>query len=176
MVQVQNGDEQALALLMERWRKPLYSFLHHRVGDAADDLFQESFLRLVRARQRYDPSRRFSTWLFQISNNLCRDRWRRLSARDRAHEAFRNELLATQGEGGGGGEMRSDESAVLRAQLFALPERLREVLVLRYFFDQSEAEIARVLDIPRGTVKSRAHAALKALRAALAGQQREAVE
>ena len=80
---VQAGDPQALAALIDRWRAPLYAFLWRRVGDGADDLFQESWIRVSRARDRFDRSRRFSTWLFQIANNLCRDRWRRQGARAR---------------------------------------------------------------------------------------------
>ena len=81
MVRVQAGDEGALAALMDRYKGPLYGFLNRRVGDAAaDDLFQESWLRVVRARDRFDPRRRFSTWIFQIANNLCRDRGRRRAA------------------------------------------------------------------------------------------------
>src|SRR5262245_13262975 len=91
MVRVQAGDSEALAALIERYRGPLYAFLWRRAGDGADDLFQESWIRVSRARDRFDRSRRFSTWLFQIANNLCRDRWRRLDARRRAFDALREE-------------------------------------------------------------------------------------
>ena len=163
MVLVQAGDEGALATLMDRYKGPLYGFLNRRVGDAAaDDLFQESWLRVVRARDRFDPRRRFSTWIFQIANNLCRDRWRR-----RAVEVRHLESLAQDRAGGSEGtavasvELRLD----MRQRLDALPERLREVLVLRYYQQLPERDIAEILGIPRGTVKSRLHAAVKALRA-----------
>ena len=163
MVRVQAGDEGALAALMDRYQGPLYGFLNRRVGDAAaDDLFQESWLRVVRARDRFDPRRRFSTWIFQIANNLCRDRGRR-----RAVEARHLESLA---------QSQRDEPARaapppvelrldMRRRLDALPDRLREVLVLRYYQQLPERDIAEILGIPRGTVKSRLHAAVKALRA-----------
>ena len=93
MVRVQAGDPQALSALIDRWRGPLYAFLWRRAGDGADDLFQESWIRVARARDRFDRSRRFSTWLFQIANNLCRDRWRRQDARRRALDALREETL-----------------------------------------------------------------------------------
>ena len=161
MVQVQAGSDDALASLMTRWRGPLYAFLSRRVGDAADDIFQETWIRVVRARDRFDPKRRFSTWLFQISNNLCRDRWRRLSARGRALEAFTHESLATRSNMA---EPEVRERDVMRDRVLSLPERQREVLILRYYEDMSEAEIAETLGIPRGTVKSRLHTATKALR------------
>ena len=165
MVCVQAGDPQALAALIDRWRAPLYAFLWRRVGDGADDLFQESWIRVSRARDRFDRSRRFSTWLFQIANNLCRDRWRRLDARRRAHDALRDEAQARGQDRAAAPELPGEHR--LERQLERLPERLREVLVLRYYQDLGEAEIAEILDIPRGTVKSRLHAAVRAARALL---------
>src|SRR5512145_1398322 len=134
MVRVQAGDSEALAALVERYRGPLYAFLWRRAGDGADDLFQESWIRVARARDRFDRSRRFSTWLFQIANNLCRDRWRRLDARRRALDALRDETLATGRSAADPPALPAD--AALTRRLEALPERLREVLVLRYYQDQ----------------------------------------
>ena len=86
MERVQGGDDRALSERLERYRAPLFGFLARRLGDAAsaEDLFQETWLRVVRARARFDPQRRFSTWLFQIANNLCRDRFRRSGTERRA--------------------------------------------------------------------------------------------
>jgi RNA polymerase sigma-70 factor, ECF subfamily len=161
MARVQAGDESALAALIDRWRGPLYAFLWRRAGDGADDLFQESWIRVARARDRFDRTRRFSTWLFQIANNLCRDRWRRLDARRRAFDAFREETRVTAGDSAAP-TLPADTQ--LGERLAALPERLREVLVLRYYQDLGEAEIAEILGIPRGTVKSRLHSAVRAAR------------
>lgn len=161
MVRVQAGDPQALAALIDRWRGPLYAFLWRRAGDGADDLFQESWIRVARARDRFDSSRRFSTWLFQIANNLCRDRWRRLDARRRALDAYHAE---TRARGAGVSAPTLPPDTELARRIESLPERLREVLVLRYYHDRSEAEIAEILGIPRGTVKSRLHAAVRAAR------------
>ncbi len=162
MVQLQSGDETALAILMDRWKAPLFGFLNRRAGpDAADDLFQETWIRVVRARARFDPHRKFSTWMFQIANNLCRDLARRRSVRFRALDEGRNQA-----------EMRGHAQPEpvglkrdMQRRLDALPGRQREVLVLRYFHDLGEREIAEVLGIPRGTVKSRLHAAMASLRA-----------
>lgn len=161
MVRVQAGDSEALAALIERYHGPLYAFLWRRAGDGADDLFQESWIRVSRARDRFDRSRRFSTWLFQIANNLCRDRFRRGGTAARAR-AVLAEAPAPDAEDP---SLRID----LARRLAALPERLREVLVLRYYRDLGESEIAELLGIPAGTVKSRLHAALRALREAEAG-------
>jgi len=165
MVRVQAGDSQALAALIDRYRGPLYAFLWRRAGDGADDLFQESWIRVSRARDRFDRSRRFSTWLFQIANNLCRDRWRRLDARRRAFDGLREERRATGADRVAAPELPADGE--LMRMLEGLPDRLREVLVLRHYHDLGEAEIAEVLGIPRGTVKSRLHTAVRAARALL---------
>ena len=170
MVRVQAGDEAALEQLMARFQAPLYAFLSRRVGSAADDLFQETWIRVVRAADRFDPKRRFSTWMFQIANNLCRDRWRRLDARRRAHEGYRSERDATDEAPSVAPRDRALERTMDR-RLDALPDRLREVLILRYYHDFSEREIAEAVGVPTGTVKSRMHAAVKALRAIVAEEE-----
>jgi len=168
MVRLQAGDEAALEGLIDRWRAPLYGFLHRRIdASAVDDLFQETWLRVVRARARFDPRRRFSTWLFQIANNLCRDRYRRTGTIQRGQAALTEELGAA-----GRGSTPSPASHVdarldVERGLAALPDRLREVLILRHQRGMGEAEIAEALEIPRGTVKSRVHTAMRALRAVL---------
>jgi len=165
MERVQAGDTEALATLIDRYRGPLYAFLWRRAGEGADDLFQESWIRVSRARDRFDRNRRFSTWLFQIANNLCRDRWRRQGTRRRALDALGSELHATGADVAAAPALPPDRG-VLR-KLDALPDRLREVLILRHYHELGEAEIAEVLGIPRGTVKSRLHAAVRAARAVL---------
>jgi RNA polymerase sigma-70 factor (ECF subfamily) len=163
MKRVQTGDERALGELLDRYRAPLFGFLVRRIGDAvsAEDLFQETWLRVVRARARYDPQRRFSTWLFQIANNLCRDLFRRRGSENRAREVMRAAADIRP---------RQTASSVLDARLDVagrlarLPDRLRAVIVLRYFHQMPEREIAEVVGIRPGTVKSRLHSAVKMLR------------
>jgi RNA polymerase sigma-70 factor (ECF subfamily) len=164
MAQLQSGDERALAQLMQRYQGPLYGFLSRRVGSAADDIFQETWIRIVRARERFDTERRFAAWLYQIANNLCRDRYRRVDAMRRAVDSFRaeDETLREPAD-----EPAIGEGETMRARVLALPDRLREVLVLRYYEDMGEEEMSRVLRVPRGTIKSRLHAAVKALREGL---------
>ncbi|MDJ0788945.1 MAG: sigma-70 family RNA polymerase sigma factor [Myxococcota bacterium] len=162
MIQLQGGDETALAMLMDRYKAPVFGFLNKRVGpDDADDLFQETWIRVVRARNRFDPKRRFSTWLFQIANNLCRDLGRRRSVRRRALD---EQLAQAEQQPRSQAPPPVGERQDVMRRLDSLPGRLREVLVLRYYQDLQEGEIAEVLGIPRGTVKSRLHAATRALR------------
>jgi RNA polymerase sigma-70 factor (ECF subfamily) len=163
MVALQAGDERALEALMGRWKSPLYAFLSRRAGHAfADDLFQEAWLRVVRARDRFDPRRRFSTWLFQIANNLCRDRARRRDADARRRDAVAHEPAPAPPDPARRTEARLDAER----RLAVLPDHQREVMVLRYYHDLGEREMAELLGVPRGTVKSRLHAAVRALREA----------
>lgn len=155
MARVADGDSRALDALIDRWRERLFSFLlRRRARDRADDLFQETWLRVVRSHTSFDRNQRFSTWIFGIANNLCRDDARRAAVRARGVAPAVN----------GRNEPPVDLRLDVRRRLAALPDRLREVLVLRYFEDLGERDIAALVGIPAGTVKSRLHAAVRALR------------
>jgi RNA polymerase sigma-70 factor (ECF subfamily) len=172
MERVQSGPnaEAALELLFQRYQGRLFGFLIRRCGEAAtaEDLIQETWIRALRARDRYDPRRRFSTWLFQIANNLCRDRGRRREVERRGHQSMQQieAMEPTTTEATPHPRLRGERTE-MESLLDALPDRLREVVVLRYHQQLSEQEISRVAEIPKGTVKSRLHAAVRALRAAM---------
>lgn len=155
MALVARGDAVALETLYRRWERPLYQFLaRHTGGRDVDDLHQETWLRIVRASARFDPARRFSTWLFQIALNLCRD-WLRRPPPEPIDPAS---IPAEAAE-------RPDQDAALdvRRLLLALPDEQRAAVVLRYYHDLPEDEVAVILDVPRGTVKSRLHTAVRRL-------------
>jgi RNA polymerase sigma-70 factor (ECF subfamily) len=163
MLLLQRGDATAFERLLERYQRRLFGFLLRRApSQHAEDLFQETWLRVVRSRGSFDPARRFSTWLFQIANNLCRDGARRsaVEAKDRTRQQAE---LPSQGAAG---MTALDAKLDAQKRLAQLPESLREVLVLRYFEDLGEREIAEIVGVPPGTVKSRLHAAVRALRGA----------
>lgn len=161
MAAVARGDEGALGLLMERHGASLHGLLARLAGDGAtaDDLFQETWLRIVRSAPRFDPRRRFRPWAFRIATNLARDEHRR--RRVRLGEGQRRAEEERAPEAGDPAEARE-----VRERLQALPGHLREPLLLRYFGGLDEGEIAEALGIPRGTVKSRLHHAVARLRAA----------
>lgn len=154
---VAGGNEAALAALYHHYERPLHAFLTRYTGGRdVDDLVQETWLRVVRAAGRFDPARHFSTWLFQIALNLARD-WRRRPPAEPVDRDRTTTLAA------------SDPIAPLEAGLdarrllAALPETQRAVVILRHFHDLGEDEVAAILDIPRGTVKSRLHHAMARL-------------
>jgi RNA polymerase sigma-70 factor (ECF subfamily) len=151
------GEEPALRELLRRYERPLSSFLYRQTGGRdVEDLYQETWLRVVRHIRRFDPTRRFSTWLFQIAVNLCRD-WHRRAPPDVAPLGDEEAAPA---------ELGRREAALDAAALLArLPEAQRAVVILRYYHDLTEEEVAAILDCPKGTVKSRLHQALARLAA-----------
>lgn len=159
------GDGAALAELCSRWERPLYRFLHRAgAGDDADDLFQETWIRVVRAADRFDAERRFSTWLFQIALNLARDLGRR---------RVRVDVPSLTDPADDESTDRLERTLDAHRLLAALPEAQREVLLLRLFADRSEEECAEILGCPRGTVKSRFHHAVKRLGELARGREEE---
>ena len=157
---VGQGDEHALASLVERYAARIHAFLTRVTGDRddADDLLQDTWMRVARGARGFDTARLVRPWLYGIAANLARDLHRRRAVRLRAVQ---------QGNVGAGESAPTFRPALridMRERLARLPERLREVLLLRYFDGLDEAEMAEALGIPRGTVKSRLHGALRELR------------
>jgi RNA polymerase sigma-70 factor (ECF subfamily) len=177
----QQGEVGAFELLLRRHRAPLFTFLLRMLGDRekAEDLAQETFLRIVKGAQAWQQRARFQTWLFTIARNLCVDQ----SRRDRFRRA---DSLDAQGAPGSEGDepalidsvpsreldpSRGAESARLRPQLLAalesLPAEQREVFLLREQAGLPFKEIAELTSVNENTVKSRMRYALEGLRKAL---------
>ena len=152
------GNQAALQELLRRWDRPLFAFIARYTADAdVEDLRQETWLRVVGAADRFDPSRRFSTWLFAIALNLCRDFARRRPAPVLAP----TEVERVMGPQAPAGD--PEAARQVRRLLAELPETLRSAVILRYYHDLSEEQMAEVMDVPRGTVKSRLHHAVHRL-------------
>ena len=168
-----DGHVESLGLLAARYEGDLYGFLVRFVGDrqAAEDLFQETFLQVWRKRHQYDPRRAVRPWLFTIAANLARD-WLRREGRQRTlsldnrpagadcEGASFSDLLPADGETPLAALEREEQRQRVREAVDALPEHLRSVLVLAYYQHCKYREIAEILQIPVGTVKSRLHAAV----------------
>jgi RNA polymerase sigma-70 factor, ECF subfamily len=164
------GDEHAFAHLMRRWERPIQRLCARMTGDShrGQDLAQEVFVRVFARRKDYVPSGRFSTWLWRIALNLCHDELRRVQRR----AEFSLEGAAEQEDGNAALDLPSrepwpDDAAAageqgewVRRALRQLPEPYRTVLVLRHYEDLKFREIAEVLEVPEGTVKSRMAEAL----------------
>ena len=159
MTAVASGDETALAALIDRYAASVHAYLLRHSGnrDDADDLLQETWVRVARSAKRFDTARRFRSWIYGIATNLARDLFRRRMTRERALRDLAAHPPAASGAG-------SVDCGELREHIAELPENMRAVLLLRYYEEMSEAEMAEILDVPRGTIKSRLHAALRRLR------------
>jgi RNA polymerase sigma-70 factor (ECF subfamily) len=160
---VLGGDREAFALLVERYQKGLVTYIYHMVHhyDEALELCQEVFLKVFESLDRYDGQYKFSTWLYKIASNHTIDHLRRqhmttLSIQERQddpdmpdlplesatlnpHDAYRNKVLMEQ---------------VLMA-LDDLPPSYRQLILLRHFSFRSYEEMAKITNLPLGTVKNR---------------------
>ena len=162
VVRLAAGDQAALEALLRRWDRPLHAFVaRHTGGQDVEDLRQETWMRVVRSADRFQRDKKFSTWLFAIALNLCRDWLRRPPALPVPTDRIERALGAAEADSSPA-PLGADE---LDAQqlLAELPEQLRSAVVLRYYHDLSEQQMAEVLEVPRGTVKSRLHHAVRKL-------------
>ena len=161
-VRAARGDSQAMSILVRRYSRPLYSFIrrYHPDRDDCDDLFQETWFGVLSGIKGFDPERRFSTWLFQVALNRCRD----LARRSRTRSRFRaTERDAPRERDEDSMDEKLEASMVIQA-IEEMPARQKEVLLLRYYNGLSEAEVSEIVGCPRGTVKSRLHQAIKDIR------------
>jgi len=167
------GEEEAFAALVRRYERELFSFLLRFTGEAslAEDVFQDTFLQLHLSAASFDPDRRLKPWLFTIAANKARDamrrRYRRQAApldaaispedgRTRYADLMPSDVPAPE-ESLSNQETRQTVQTIVNE----MPENLRAVLLLSYFHDLPYKEIAEVLGVPLGTVKSRLHVAVK---------------
>lgn len=156
-----DDDPEAFALLVERWETPIQNLCTRMLGDAhrGEDLAQETFTRIFARRKDYEARAKFSTFLWRVALNLCYDELRKrerrrelsldgdldLSAEENASEAPSPDATLA----------RQESAQRVRDALMSIPESYRSVLVLRHYEDLKFREIADVLGIPEGTVKSR---------------------
>lgn len=157
------GDERAFAQLVGRWETPIQRLCTRMTGDAhlAEELTQETFTRVFLSRERYEPRARFSTYVWRIALNLCRDEGRRKAVRET--HAWDDEMLARTGPTADEALVSQEASVAVRDAVTALSEPYREVVVLRHYEGLKFREIGELLGIPEGTVKSRMAEALTQL-------------
>ena len=169
---VAHGDAGALTELVERYHAPLRGYFARLLTwerGAADDLVQETFVRLLRQRS-YSGERAFRPWLYAVATNVARDHWRRRDREPVLSDAESQDQIARVADASPGPERWAEDRDELRQvsrALSGLSEEYRIALVLRYNHDLSLAEIATVLGIPVGTVKSRLSVGARKLRRAL---------
>jgi RNA polymerase sigma-70 factor (ECF subfamily) len=173
------GDLESFNQLILRWERPIYAFAYRVIGREEDarDVCQDTFLRAFRSLPGFRGQAKFSSWLYQIAMNLCRDwmrRQRRAPTVQMAEGADPAELAAE------GGPVESIEDLVARREISAvveeamalLPEEQRTAIVLKEYHGMTFQEIATLQGCPLSTVKTRLYQGLTVLRRLLEKQGR----
>lgn len=160
--QCRRGDQTAFADLVNIYKKPVYNLAYRMVQDLteAEDLSQETFLRVYRHLERYDTRQKFSTWIFTIATRLCLDHLRK-------NKKELDQLSYDLSD-----QSPLPEEQVIRKQsrqevddaVSCLPEKYRMVIILKHFNELSYEEVASVLEIPVNTVKTHLFRAREMLR------------
>jgi RNA polymerase sigma-70 factor, ECF subfamily len=178
MLDVKAGDEASFDFLLRKYRSPLVNFLFRMVRDqaTAEDLAQEVFLRVYRARHKYNPSAKFTTWLFRIATNLALN-----SIRDRRYQKLESSIDAPAEDEDSaprelpGREMRIDEHMIERDRaqfiqraIASLPEKQRVAVLLHKYEEMDYGEIAGILECSESALKSSLFRAYETLRVQLA--------
>lgn len=172
-VRLRRGDPQALVSLLERYQHRLYRFLVRLVHEpaTAEDLFQQTWLRVAENARRFDPSRGFEPWLFSIARNLAMDYFRRVRPESLDEPLpsgdSRAEMLPAGQPSAIEMLMREQRTSRLVDAMGELTPIYCEVLTLRFEDEMKLEEIAEVLNVPLSTVKTRLRRGLDALRTKL---------
>ncbi|MBM3310657.1 MAG: RNA polymerase sigma factor [Candidatus Aminicenantes bacterium] len=165
------GDRQAFVELTRRYQKKVFvlTYSFFRNTEDALDLVQETFLRLYERLDSFEEGRNFEAWLLQVAKNLCIDQYRRFRSRGRSQAAdARVEDLPIPDERAGQGERSTEVRQALARCLDQLADRQRTIFLMRHVSEMGNDEIARVLNISTGTVKSLHFKAIRNLRALMA--------
>jgi len=190
MLDVKAGDPQSFELLLQRYRTPLVNFLYRMVRsrEQAEDLAQEVFLRVYRAREDYEPSAKFTTWLFRIATNLALN-----SLRDHRYQKLEISMDAPIIADAEDGEERMIEVAdehpdieqhlveearkkMIRHAIDKLPKKQRAAVLLHKYQELDYGEISKILQCSESALKSLVFRAYETLRVELAPLVAKAVK
>ena len=178
MVRLREGDDLALNELMERWQKPLHSFILRYVGNHRDsiELAEETFVRVYQHRGRFNFKSKFSTWLFSIATNLCRHhtRWCKrhptisLDDAASANEVSDKNLFASAEEIPSAQASRTELAKLVKEEIEKLPHDLKTAILLFAYDNLSYAEIGAILGCTPKAVETRLYRVRKLLAKRLA--------
>lgn len=158
---LRQGDTAAVEEIVERYKRQVFAFIVRMIGEreTAEDLFQETWLRVIRSARGFRGEAKISTWLFQIALNLCRDHIRKIGKTVIVPLEEAGPLTCEPGVD----PFKMLEANEVRKVVNELPVKMREVIVLRFYHDLDDREIAETVGCPVGTVKTRYHRAIKLL-------------
>ncbi len=177
MLAYRDGDAQAFELLYQRHRSRLYRWLTRQCGSnaIAEELYQDIWLKVINARDGYEVSAKFTTWLFRIAHNRLVDHWRASNRMPAASAAPGDDEAGDPLDALAGSPLQEPQNelerqrlgAALVREIEALPAPQRETFLLAQETDMTLEEIASITGVNRETAKSRIHYALGKLRAGL---------
>lgn len=175
MADYAGGDENALRILVERWERPVFAFLVRMLGspEEAEDLCQDTFIRVIKAADRYQPEGRFQSWLFRIAGNQARSRLRRRKILHWLPLTGDHDDTPTVEPDAHANLAAGESRALVQAAVARLPERQRQALILKQYQDMDYREIAAAMDTTVASVQMLLHRAMTALRADLARRKDE---
>lgn len=172
------GDEEAFSRIVEAYQRPVYNLCYRMLGNhtLAEDAAQETFLRAFKGLRRYDPQRRFVTWLLSIASHHCIDRLRRRKLRlvplEELHSAPQ---IADAAPGPESTLAKAEQEQELRRSILHLASTDRAAIVLHYWHGLSYAEVAETLSLTISAVKSRMHRARRELAEHMLNRQADMV-
>lgn len=178
MSRLQAGEDHALDALMDRWQMPLRRFVYRYVHNEADacDIAEDTFVRVYRHREKFQPGAKFSTWLFSIALNLCRDHARRgrtrpVVALDEAALVLASDR-SVEPKGGAPDTdlLRAETAQSVRSAIEALPEPLKAAVLLCEYEDLSHAEAGVIAGCSGKAIETRLYRARQLLRDVLKPQ------
>jgi len=166
MERMARGDEEAARLLVRRWEGSVFAFLHRMLGsvEEAQDLGQETFIRVYREAWRYKAEGRFRSWLFRIAGNLARDSLRRRKIVSWVPFIVGAHDKETAGNDPSEGLEREERASKVRSAIAKLPPRQRQAVILRNYQDMSYSEIAETMKVTLPAVESLLQRGMAALR------------
>jgi RNA polymerase sigma-70 factor, ECF subfamily len=165
MVQIARGDKRAFEVLYDRHNKALYRYFHRmlwRDEERAEDMVQDFFMKIIKNPHLFDEKRKFSTWMYSVAHNMCKNEYRSKEIRQPVSVEASGIDFATENDF----EKKIDRKKFmsrLSEELEQMDEMQRTTFVLRYEENLSIREISEVLECSEGTVKSRLFYTLRKL-------------
>ncbi|MHC4111041.1 MAG: RNA polymerase sigma factor [Planctomycetota bacterium] len=174
LAQFGEGDEAAFRELVNRYKNGLYAFLKQFLNhqDMVEDTFQETFLQLFTSRDSFDTSRPLRPWLYTIAANKAKDALRKrqrtaaipigtiAESQEMSFDDVLNTLISDSSTMPYEDLQKGETASLVGKIITDMPENLREIIILAYFDQFSYKQMAQILSIPIGTVKSRLHTAV----------------
>ena len=171
------GNTQVFSRLIDNYKSMVYNLAYRMSNNPheAEDISQEAFLRAYQSLAHFNPSYKFSTWLYQITLNIIRDKFKKKEidyvSLDTPIKTDDSEFYPQPADSTNNPEQimaQKEDAQAIQKAIYSLPLKYREVLVLRHLQDLSYIEIANILKLPQGTVKIRLYRAREQLRKILA--------